>query len=189
MLDVVTSRYATHTYIKRIWSHCTPPLPLLVITLAPSHNTFEFIALCSSCTAPRPVSDALRPFCFVPKSTISTEAQKVLQQRRVFPQGSRRDEPPSVVAKNQAAYDAVTAPVSEAAVKSHLQVSELLLPPAMVLLAVIHPVPSPHVFTLNSPSAAATASQSLWQAPCQSRHSNTSAQPPSVGISSDRTTR
>lgn len=74
-----------------------------------------------SCTAPRPTSDALRPFCFIPRSTISTEAQKVLQERRVLPGGSLREASREKVLEFQAAYNARTAPVSEAARRAHLQ--------------------------------------------------------------------
>lgn len=76
----------------------------------------------TSCTAPRPSSDALRPFCFIPRSTISTDAQKVLQERRVLPRGSLREAPRATVLAFQAAYNARTAPVSEAARRQHLQV-------------------------------------------------------------------
>lgn len=76
----------------------------------------------ASCTAPRPSSDALRPFCFIPRSTISTEAQKVLQERRVLPGGSLREAPRAKVLEWQAAYNARTAPVSVAARTQHLQV-------------------------------------------------------------------
>jgi hypothetical protein len=78
-----------------------------------------------SCTAPRPTSDALRPFCFIPRSTISKEAQKVLQERRVLPGGSLREAPREKVLAFQAAYNARTAPVSEAARRAHLQVRDV----------------------------------------------------------------
>jgi hypothetical protein len=98
--------------------HCSSSLPSS--SSAPSSSSSSTRG--ASCTPPRPTSDALRPFCFVPKTTISKEAQQVLQERRVTPRGPLRNEPQSVAAKLQAEYAAMTAPFSKAAEKQYLQV-------------------------------------------------------------------
>lgn len=110
--------FASITALLLLWHSSYCPASICAAAAAAAATAGEG----PSCTAPRPTSDALRPFCFIPRSTISTEAQKVLQERRVLPGGSLRDAPRDKVLAFQAEYNARTAPVSEAARRQHLQV-------------------------------------------------------------------